>query len=679
MPGLLAFSAALGVATQASADLSQQTPEIIVTGERTPRTIAETPSSVVVITIDEIEATGADRLDQMLARTPNIQVGSGEEGPAVRGQDSTGVLRNLFAFLGGTRPRVTLQIDGRPANYYEYVTSVAPMWDVDRIEVFRSPQTTTQGRNSIAGAIFIETAQPTFEWQGRARAIWGEGDTGQFSAALSGPLLADQIAFRASGDVRTSTTSTDMADGIPNADIDLDEYASARLKVAITPAAIPGLRIETGYSHLRSQSPQFESVRRPFEERANPRFERTNGVHRVVSDALSTRVEYDPDSALSGSLTFAYADALIRRLSLPGLGTTRVEARDVSGEAILRWKPAPAFSLLFGTHLLGTELEQTIDITGLFIGKGGFRDEQSSLGLFSEANWRPLSELSITAGLRYQRDRQDRDGLVGPQPSGIFLDYDETFDAWLPKFSVALDVTPDLTAGILVQKASNPGGTSISLRTRRQDSFEAETLWNYEGFARLKFAGGKGHIAANIFRNDLRNAQRQLLVSIPLPDGTSFETLEYANAPRARISGLELQLDWKLDDTLSIWAGVGFLRTRMTETVLAGDRSLGKEFQRAPHFSGSWGVEWKPTAKVRLSTTGRHHSGYFSDDANDPRLVIDGTTIFDLRGAYSLGNATVFAYALNLFDTFYLNYLFDPEFGAAGDPREVGVGIEARF
>lgn len=124
---------------------------IIVTGERIARTEADTASSVVVVGGEAAEKAAADRLDQILLLVPNVQAGSGEEGPAIRGQDSTGQLRNLFAFLGGARPRVTLQVDGRPVSYYEFVSGAQSAWDIAQVEVFRSPQTTTQGRNSIAG------------------------------------------------------------------------------------------------------------------------------------------------------------------------------------------------------------------------------------------------------------------------------------------------------------------------------------------------------------------------------------------------------------------------------------------------------------------------------------------------------------------------------------------------
>ena len=90
-----------------------------------PGSLLETPSSVTVITADAIEAQPADRIEHLLVLIPNVQLGSGEEGVAIRVQDSTGVLRNLFAFLGGARPRVTLSVDGRAVSYYEYVFGAA--------------------------------------------------------------------------------------------------------------------------------------------------------------------------------------------------------------------------------------------------------------------------------------------------------------------------------------------------------------------------------------------------------------------------------------------------------------------------------------------------------------------------------------------------------------------------
>mgnify|MGYP003297298928 CR=1 FL=1 len=144
--------------------------EIIVTGERIARPSQQSPSSLVTYTAADL--TGAatpERIDQLLALTPNIQLGSGGEGPAIRGQDSTGALRDLPAFLGGTRSRLTVQVDGRAISYNELAFGVTPLWDVAQIEIYRSPQTSTQGRNAIAGAIFVTTGEPSTRWTARAR------------------------------------------------------------------------------------------------------------------------------------------------------------------------------------------------------------------------------------------------------------------------------------------------------------------------------------------------------------------------------------------------------------------------------------------------------------------------------------------------------------------------------
>ena len=46
------------------------------------------------------------------------------------------------------------------------------------------------------------------------------------------------------------------------------------------------------------------------------------------------------------------------------------------------------------------------------------------------------------------------------------------------------------------------------------------------------------------------------------------------------------------------------------------------------------------------------------------------TTVLNARAAYTAGPVTLFGYVRNVFDNFYLTYLFSPTLGTAGDPRE---------
>ena len=156
--------------------------------------------------------------------------------------------------------------------------------------------------------------------------------------------------------------------------------------------------------------------------------------------------------------------------------------------------------------------------------------------------WRPIARLTITGGLRYQRDSQDRVGQVGPVGPGITVDYEEAFQAWLPKLSITYDVGKDAMLGFLVQRAYNPGGTTVNLATRRQDDFDAEGLWNYEAFLRAAFAQGRARLAVNLFHNDIEDAQRPQTIEFLTPNGSTSTTLQIDNAPSARSRGLEVGL-----------------------------------------------------------------------------------------------------------------------------------------
>ena len=659
--------------------ISGEPDQIVVTGERISRPVRETPSSVVVITAREIEAQAGDHVDQLLATVPNVQLGSGVEAPAIRGQDSTGVVRELFAFLGGSRPRATLTIDGRAVTFNEYVYGVASIWDVEQVEIFRSPQTTTQGRNSIAGAIFVNTIDPAYAWEGRARMIVGDFRTRRASAVVSGPIFDDQLAVRVSGDLKLGRTSSDMADGIPGADIERDDHGVVRIKLLAEPRGVPGARFEASYSHFESQAPQFEGVQAPFKRRRSPVPERSNGVMRTNVDSVTASLSYALAPALTSRTTVTHGKALLKRFGLPGIGRARVDSSDYSGESILSWRPDGPINLLGGVHYLTTTQDQFIDITGLRIGSGGFDDTQASLGLFGEATWRPHPRLAITTGLRYQRDHQDREGQVGPVGPGITIDYDEQFDAWLPKVSVAYNVAENATIGLLVQRAFNPGGTTVNLATRRQDTFDAERLWNYEAFVRGSFARGRGTLAANLFYNDMQDAQRPQTIEFIAPDGLPFRTTEIANAPSAESYGMELELGWRASSRLSMRLGLGLLGTKIRRTLALSDPIRGKAFQRSPNFSAAAAIDWRPVDDLRLSAQLRTSSDYFSDDANTPSRRIDGSTTVNARAAYTASSMTLFGYVRNAFDAFYLTHLFTPTFGTAGDPREVGLGLEMQF
>lgn len=547
---------AAGVSGPAAAGaVAPVVPPIIVTGERTQRTLQKTTSSVFVFKAPDSGPAVPDRADQLLAMVPNVQLGSGGEGPTIRGLDTTGPSRDLPAFLGGARPRTTVVVDGRPLSFNEFVFGVQPLWDVERVEVFRTPQTTNRGQNSIAGAIFVETKEPAAAPAYAARAIVGEQHTRQLSLLATGPLASSQVAYRVAGDYLFSHPSSKINDRVDGAAPDRDEYGLIRAKLHAWPDAIPGTDFGLTFVHSQSQMPQVEGVTLPFRARRDPN--PGYGTFHTNVDSATATAHFSPSKSLAWNALISLGNTRVRRFAPPGLGITNIRSRDKLGELVVTFRPSADISGLLGASLAETRLRQQIDLTA-FIGIGRFADLQTSVGLFSEWALQLGAKTTATAGLRYQRDLQRRGGrIVGPA-ADILLNHNRTFEAVLPKFSLEYEVTRGVSLGALAQKAYNPGGVTIRFDTGKPDEFDAERLWDYELFARATSFGEKLSAAINLFRYDLRGARRARTTIVFSPSHAPVTFADLSNVPKAVARGLEANLDAKMSKTLRAKLALGF-------------------------------------------------------------------------------------------------------------------------
>jgi outer membrane receptor protein involved in Fe transport len=677
MPVWVCFSL-LAVTAASQADVSPEltsSSEIIVTGERIARTLRETSSSVAVVNENEMQANGANRVDQVLALIPNVQLGNGSQGPAIRGMDTTGPLYALPAFLGGNRPRMTLIVDGRPVSYNEFVFGTFPLWDANRIEVFRSPQTTTQGQNSIAGAIFVNMNDPGLSPEYGARAIVGSLKMRQVSALMSGSLAGDSVAFRIAGDLRYSRTSSKLEDVIEGGDPSHDVYGLLRAKLLVNPSL--RTRMVVTYVHSESQMPQIVGVDAPFRERRDDTV--GYGVFRINVDSLTAGIRHEASNELAANLMFTAGDSVSRRLAIRDFGQTRNDGRDWSAEAVVNWSPKGPFALVAGASHSHVALKQFINLQLLSGSIGSFRDWQDGTGLFADATVELAPKVTMTAGVRYQRDRQKRQGALTATTFIVPIDFVGVFNAWLPKATLSYDVTPDFRIGAMVQKAYNPGGTTIRVDTLQPDAFKAERLWDYELFARGKFAGGRGTAAVNIFYYDIRDAQRAEDILVMTPSGRFAGFANLFNVPKARSYGAEAEMSWRVTASLSTRLAVGLLDTKIVRGEGESAVFHGNQFDRSPHFTGAVAVDWWATERLRLSAQLRHHSPYFSDPQNSPALRIDSGTNVDARFEYEVGRMSIFGQVRNLFDTLNMLSVSSPITAEAEDPRTFSLGIEGRF
>ncbi|WP_157215796.1 TonB-dependent receptor [Flavisphingomonas formosensis] len=266
---------------------------IVVTGEKQDRTLQQTPSSVAVATGRTIVDQNLISVYDVLDRMANVVVNGNRTSFSIRGIDASNVLG------GGDGALASVYLDGAVLPKAALVTGPLDLTDIAQVEVFRGPQSTVQGRNALAGAVIIRTADPSYDWSGRARLLLAD-KTGErrASAAIGGPIVDGQIAFRLAGEIARS-------DGLVrnvNAGGDADRRKSETLrgKLLFTPAAVPGLRVVATYMHDRHRrGGLYVELQPPYAPEDRVSTSDLIDVTEVKSDIATLDIGYDLGSGLT--------------------------------------------------------------------------------------------------------------------------------------------------------------------------------------------------------------------------------------------------------------------------------------------------------------------------------------------------------------------------------------------
>ena len=160
--------------------------EIIVTARRRDESLMDTPVSITAFTTAELAARQIDQVHQIAESTPGLVfVNAGGTGATlgatmyIRGVGQ----RDLLPII---QPGVGLYIDG--AYIAQVSGGLANVVDIESIEVLRGPQGTLFGRNTIGGAILINSVKPNEELGGDVDVTLGDFSRQQFKGTVNVPF-----------------------------------------------------------------------------------------------------------------------------------------------------------------------------------------------------------------------------------------------------------------------------------------------------------------------------------------------------------------------------------------------------------------------------------------------------------------------------------------------------------
>jgi len=668
---------AAGVAHAEEADVPD---DIVVTADRTERTLRQTAASVAVLRQADVDSlAGAYSTDDVIGRIPNlVSTRPSSSAPAIRGIDGTGPATGGDAFFGGTRPRVNYQVDNRTLTFNESIYVDGLLWDIQQIEVYRGAQSTLQGRNAIGGVIAVKTADPTFRWSGKVRAVVGEDHVRQYSGAIGGPILSDMLAFRVAADWRTERFYVDFTPFVAR-DAGLSERLkgidhpsrsrslTVRGKLLFTPS--PDIRALVTFSHSDAYGPQSGDVLRPFEDHvaAYPRMPR----FQTRADVLIADTDFRLGERLSLAILGTATDYRVQRFAVLGDGNALINGREYTAEPRIRFGTADdRLSGFIAGLVYRAHQDEEID---LFDGR--FKDRTRTNALFGEIVFRASPAVSVTLGSRYEAEERDRSGGAGP----FVIDFHRTFKAFLPRATVSLQASPAVTLGATIGRGYNAGGAGFSFEYPFPSYvYGKETVTNYEAFVRSSLAGGRLSLRGNIFFNDYRGLQLPFDIN---PDPAIFSYV-IRNAGRATTYGAEVEARYHALDSLTLFANAGLLKTRVNRY---DDPAIeGNELPRSPAFTLNAGFQLRPVPPLELSFDIRYTDAYYSDAVNQARGKTDPYTLANAQLSWRAGPARIFVAASNLFNTTDVLQL-SPGMVRSADvatisrPRRVTGGVELSF
>ncbi|WP_091535522.1 TonB-dependent receptor [Fontimonas thermophila] len=641
IPLLFTLSAAGQTPAQtAAADNADSTEPVAldaieVTAQRRVEKLQDVPVAVTALPESQINARGIDDIGDLNALAPGLQISKTPSNTTISQITIRGVSQINPAIYWD--PAVGVYIDGIYLGKAQ--GSIFNLVDPSRIEVLRGPQGTLYGRNTLAGAINIVTRAPSGSFSGSASVEIGNYDAFVQRASVDLPRVGiANIAIGARSEQRDGWVDTTRESSVPA----LNDRNNHGFRLAADLDFAPSLRGEYRFDFSTvDQTNNFDQLYRLEQTGVFDPSSPLNALYpAVVAFASRQRLEnasvdapsFERSRVQGHSFTLSYDlddDMQIKSIS----GFRRLDWNDSldldGGPTDLVWTQRFTDYEQFSQdlQLLGNAGRWTY-VAGIyyfgddghtnnpqrFFGGGAEYDSRyatqtAAWAGYGQVDFRPLDPLTLTAGVRYTREKKELDRVFGVRgdPSDPFFylipegtHAEDTFAATTPMAAIAWRFNERLNVyfryaegfksggfnGEFSQPPSGDPGEDIPAlialnlaETRRP--FDPEHQRSFELGAKSSYLGGRALFNAAVFHNQLKDFQASIF------QGTGAAATIIRNVGDATINGLELEFALIPIDGTQIRANYAYLDAEYDDFRDAQGNNVARNraFVHAPEHS----------------------------------------------------------------------------------------------
>ena len=243
---LVLITTAIPATAQDTVDQSSAragTEDIVVTARRREESRRSVPVSITALSAEALEQKSVQDLSDVATLTPSFRFSQegGKNQPSLS-------LRGLGVLpIGEGVPAVVAYFNDVPLSKEG---GNIPTFDLANIKVLKGPQGRLFGRNTIGGAVLINSKRPTFDTEGHVQAGYGNLDYKELEGALNIPLAKEVAALRVAAQYRNRRTKN-LTPGNPDLD-DINQF-SFRASLQLQPTENLSNILILDYFRVREQ------------------------------------------------------------------------------------------------------------------------------------------------------------------------------------------------------------------------------------------------------------------------------------------------------------------------------------------------------------------------------------------------------------------------------------------
>jgi iron complex outermembrane recepter protein len=644
----------VGVAAMAPRAHAQALDEVVVTATRIPEPADRIPADISVVSGQELIDRGASDMASALSLVPGVEAPSGGDAGPSSAVPAFWGLHEFDAFL--------LVVDGVPwGGAFNPGITTLDFNDLERVEVLKGSAPVMYGATSFVGvvhAIHYPAGQAADEAdlaygnygsvKGSASLVLPQIGAWRESLALDGENLgfADarevvsnkHVLYRGEGDVGAGTLRVDA------------DFTFVR---DLPPSPI--IRVGTALTTLTPINSNFNPADAKIDE---------DKYHLAVGYSLPTA--WGTWDTLA---SFAYSDITDIRAflhpELSGAADTQNQRRYIDDgyfDTHLAEKFSAGTTLIVGADLLYGHGQQTtlngnsgytVPLNGSVLPPptsevpvnevGTINDRRTFAGQYAQLDWKPDSRWDVTAGLRLNEAKEQKESsdLTLPPPefdaqsvSKTMIRPSETVGA---SYQVWSQGKNELVAYADFRNAFKPSAIDFG-PDYTPTLLSPETAQSYE--AGLKGAAQDGRLTyqAELFLLNFNN----LVVAT--------SSGELANAAGEKLKGLEAEMRYQATPDLALAANASYHNARFTQYLFFdGDASVqvaGNQLPLSPHLLAAAGVLYTPPQGLSGTVVAQYVGRQFLDEENV--AAIGGYTTLAANLGYRFGRYRVLVEGNNL-------------------------------